>query len=119
MRYLITVNHEGTIDEEGVPEQMYADMGAFVEKLAADGILVDGSGLERLDKATRVTLSDGEVKVVDGPFSEAKEWIGGYFILQVRSHAEAVEYAKQSIELHRKHVPNMSVAHEVRRIEEA
>jgi hypothetical protein len=118
MRYLITVNHEGPIDEENTPEQMYADMGAFVEKLAADGILVDAAGLERLDKATRVSLNDGDVKVVDGPFSEAKEWIGGYFILQVRSHAEAVEYARQSIELHRKHVPNLSVSHEVRRIEE-
>lgn len=119
MRYLITVNHEGSIDEGSVPEEMYADMGAFVEKLAADGILVDGAGLEKLDKATRVSLTDGDAKVVDGPFSEAKEWLGGYFILQVRSHAEAVEYAKQSIELHRKHVPNMSVVHEVRRIEDA
>ncbi|HEX6197089.1 MAG TPA: YciI family protein [Jiangellaceae bacterium] len=118
MRYLITVNHEGPIDEGIFPEQLYADMGAFVEKLAADGILVDAAGLERLDKATRVSLNDGDVKVVDGPFSEAKEWIGGYFILQVRSHAEAVEYARQSIELHRKHVPNLSVSHEVRRIEE-
>lgn len=119
MRYLITVNHEGTIDEENVPQAMFDDMGAFVEKLAADGILVDGAGLERPDKATRVNLIDGEVKVVDGPFSETKEWIGGYFILQVRSHAEAVEYAKQSVELHRRHVPNMSVSHEVRRIEDA
>lgn len=118
MRYLITMNHEGPIDEGAVPEAMYADMGAFVEKLAADGILVDGAGLERLDKATRVTHSDGEVKVVDGPFSEAKEWLGGYFILQVRSHAEAVEYAKHSIDLHRKHVPHMSVMSEVRRIED-
>jgi hypothetical protein len=119
MRYLITASHEGSIDEENVPQGLHEGMGALVEKLAADGILVDAGGLERLDKATRVSLSDGEVKVVDGPFSEAKEWIGGYFILQVRSHAEAVEYAKQSIELHQKHVPHMSVSHEVRRIEEA
>jgi hypothetical protein len=119
MRYLITVNHEGTIDEENVPRAMYDDMGAFVEKLAADGILVDGAGLEPLDKATRVGLDGGEVKIVDGPFSETKEWIGGYFILQVRSHTEAVEYAKQSAELHRKHVPSMSIWHEVRRIEDA
>ncbi|MCH7232407.1 YciI family protein [Glycomyces sp. L485] len=116
MRYLINVVHEGPIDEQSVPAEMYEAMGGFVAKLAADGILIDGAGLEPTEKATRVNLRDGEVKVVDGPFAEAKEWVGGYFLVQCRGQDEAVEIAKHSIELHRKHVPGMNVVHEVRRI---
>jgi hypothetical protein len=119
MRYLITVVHENDIDQDKVPAGLYEDMGAFVAKLAADGVLIDANGLEPIEKATRVTLTGGEVKVVDGPFAESKEWIGGYFLLQVKSEAEAVEYAKQSIELHRTHVPWFEVSHEVRRIEDS
>jgi hypothetical protein len=116
MRYLINVIHEGELDESIVPSELHEAMGVFVSKLAADGVLVDGAGLEPTDKATRVTLSGGDVKVVDGPFAEAKEWVGGYFLVQCRSQAEAVEIAKGSIELHRKYVPGMSIVHEVRRI---
>ena len=94
MRYLITVSHEGTIDEENVPQGLHEGMGALVEKLSADGILVDAGGLQRLDKATRISLSDGDVKVVDGPFSEAKEVVGGFAILKADSKAEAIELVK-------------------------
>jgi hypothetical protein len=91
-------------------------MGAFVSKLAADGVLIDASGLAPVERATRVDLRGGETTIVDGPFAETKEWIGGYFILQVKSEAEAVEYAKHSVELHRKHFPGFEITHEVRQI---
>ncbi|GAB3223135.1 YciI family protein [Glycomyces halotolerans] len=117
MRYLINVVHEGgPIDPETVPAEMYEAMGGYVAKLAADGVLVDGAGLEPTERATRVDLHDGKVKILDGPFAEAKEWVGGYFIVQCRSQEEAVEIARQSVELHRKHAPGVDVVHEVRRI---
>ncbi|WP_199041343.1 YciI family protein [Glycomyces salinus] len=116
MRYLINVIHEGELDESSAPAQLFEDMGAYVGKLAADGVLVDGAGLEPTEKATRVVLNQGDVKTVDGPFAEAKEWVGGYFLVQCRSQAEAVEIAKGSIEIHRKNVPDWNVVHEVRRI---
>lgn len=115
MRYLITVVHEGRLPEE-IPAELYEAMGAFVSQLDADGILVDGAGLAPVEKATRVNLRGGEVEVVDGPFAETKEWVGGYFILQVASEAEAIEHARHSVELHRKHVPGFEVTHEVRQI---
>ncbi|MBB3038297.1 YciI family protein [Hoyosella altamirensis] len=115
MRYLITVNHEGELPTD-VPNELFEAMGAFVSKLAEDGILIDASGLAPIEKATRVELRGGDIKIVDGPFAETKEWLGGYFILQVRSEAEAIEYARQSVELHQKHVPGMNVAHDVRQI---
>jgi hypothetical protein len=117
MRYLITVVHDGPIDESQVTPELHEGMGALVEKLAADGILVDATGLAPIEDATRVNLRDGEVTVVDGPFAEAKEWIGGYFLVQVSSEAQAVEIAKQSIELHRVHAPGLDLVHEVRRTE--
>lgn len=116
MRYLITVVHHGPIDPSQVPAEMYEAMGAYVGKLAADGILADAAGLAPVEQGSRVVLRGGEVSVVDGPFAETKEWIGGFFILNVDSEADAIGYARQSIELHREHVPELEVTHEVRRI---
>ncbi len=91
-------------------------MGAFVSQLAADGVLVDAAGLAPVEKATRIDLRGGKVAVVDGPFAETKEWIGGYFILNVESEAKAIEHAKHSVELHRTHFPGFDISHEVRQI---
>lgn len=117
MRYLITVVHEGPEpDPADVPAELHEAMGAFVTKLDADGTLVDACGLAPMEKATRIDLRGGEVQVVDGPFAESKEWVGGYFILRVESEAEAIEHARYSVELHRKHFPGFDVTHEVRQI---
>ncbi len=116
MRYLINVVHDRPVAEADVPSQMYEAMGAFVSELAADGILVDAAGLEPTERGTRVDLRGGEVKIVDGPFAEAKEWVGGYFIVQCRAQEEAVAIARRSAELHREHAPGMELVHEVRRI---
>ena len=60
--------------------------------------------------------SGGKITVRDGPFAEAKEWVGGYFIVQCRAQEEAVAIARRSAELHREHAPGMELVHEVRRI---
>lgn len=116
MRYLINVVHDRPEDYEGDPTDLHAAMGAFVAELAADGVLVDAAGLEPVEQATRVDLHGGNVKIVDGPFAEAKEWVGGYFIVQCRGQEEAVEIARRSVELHREHAPGFEIVHEVRRI---
>ena len=116
MRYLITVVHKGPIDRKSIPAEMYEAMGSFVSKLTADGLLVDAAGLAPVEQGKRVNLRGGKVTVVDGPFAETKEWIGGFFILKVDSEAEAIDYARQSVELHRKHAPGFEVTHEVRQI---
>lgn len=119
MRYLINVVHDRPEDFEGDPSDLHEAMGAFVARLAADGVLVDAAGLEPAEHATRVDLHGGKVKILDGPFAETKEWVGGYFIVQCRSQEEAVEIARQSIELHREYAPGFEIVHEVRRILDA
>ncbi|HZD53875.1 MAG TPA: YciI family protein [Woeseiaceae bacterium] len=116
MRYLITVVHDGPIDRKSIPAEMYEAMGGFVSKLAEEGLLIDAAGLAPVEQATRINLRGGDVTVVDGPFAEVKEWIGGYFIVKAESEAEAIDYARRSVELHRKHAPGLEVTHEVRRI---
>ena len=73
-----------------------ADMGKFIEELAKSGVLLSTDGLQHSSKGARVTMNaDGSFKVVDGPFTEAKEIIGGYAIINVKSKAEAVELTKK------------------------
>lgn len=119
MRYLINVVHDRAEDFEGDSSELHEAMDAFVSKLAADGLLVDAAGLEPVEHATRVDLHGGQVKILDGPFAETKEWVGGYFIVQCRGQEEAVEIARHSIELHREHAPGFEIIHEVRRILDA
>jgi hypothetical protein len=117
MRYLITVVHDGP-EPLDVPAELYEAMGAYVSKLTADGVLLDGAGLAPIEKAKRIHLRGGAIEVVDGPFAETKEWVGGYFLVKVDSEEEAIEVARGSIELHRDHFPGFDVSHEIRRIME-
>ena len=68
-------------------------------------MFIDGAGLQPLSKATRVRLANGKINVTDGPFSEAKEVVGGYSLIEAGSHAEAVALATRFMELHRIHWP--------------
>jgi hypothetical protein len=76
-------------------EELLAAMGKYNEELAKAGVLLDLSGLYPTAEAKRVTFSEGKHTVVDGPFPESKEVIAGYWILQVKSMDEAVEWAKR------------------------
>ena len=89
-------------------------MGKFVEKSLKDGILVDTGGLLPSKEGARVRLANGQISVTDGPFSESKEVIGGWAILNARSKAEAVRIATEFMELHRKHWPGFEGESEVR-----
>jgi hypothetical protein len=75
---------------------MFAKMGAFVEEATKAGVLVATGGLGSLDEATKIKYdSDGNYTVLDGPFSEAKELIGGWALMETRDKDEAIEWTKR------------------------
>jgi len=80
------------------PELM-ADMGKFVEEATQAGVLIATGGLAPLDQATRIKYADGEFTVTDGPFTEAKELVGGWALMEVRDKAEAIEWTKRFLRL--------------------
>ncbi|MFC7502927.1 YciI family protein [Nocardioides sp. CPCC 206347] len=92
------VMHYQTQDmEDGVlpsPEQQAA-IGEYMQEAAMSGVLLSGEGVQSSAKGARVEVTDGNVRVIDGPFAEAKELIAGFAILEVDSLAEAVEHARK------------------------
>jgi hypothetical protein len=75
--------------------QMIAEMTRYNESLSKAGVLLALDGLQPPSKATRLTFSGRKPTVVDGPFAEAKEAVGGYWLIQVKSKEEAVEWARR------------------------
>jgi hypothetical protein len=76
-------------------EKLIADMGKFNEELVKAGIMLAGDGLKPSSKGKRVRFSNGKKTVIDGPFSETKELVAGYWIWQVKSIEEAVEWLRR------------------------
>jgi hypothetical protein len=96
MRFMIIV--KATQDSEaGVmpPDNLIADMQRYHEELAKAGVLLDASGLKASSKGWRVKYNGGKRTVVDGPFTESKELIAGYTIIQVKSREEALEWTRR------------------------
>ncbi len=80
------------------PELM-TEMGQFVEEATKAGVLVAAGGIAPLDEATRVSYADGKFTVIDGPFTEAKELVGGWALMEVRDKAEAIEWTKRFLRI--------------------
>jgi hypothetical protein len=76
-------------------QRLLADMGKFNEELVKAGVMLAGDGLQASSKGKRVRFSGEKRIVIDGPFAETKELIAGYWLWQVRSMAEAVEWVKR------------------------
>lgn len=96
MRFMIIV--KGNEDSEaGVmpSEEMLTEMGTYHEELAKAGVLLDGTGLQPTSKGWRLKYSGDKRTVIDGPFTEAKELIAGYTIIQVKSREEAMEWVRR------------------------
>ena len=97
MRFMIIV--KATKDSEaGVmpSEQLLTEMGRYNEELAQAGVLLAGEGLHPTSKGARVTFSGNQRTVIDGPFAETKELIAGFWLWQVKSMDEAVEWLKRA-----------------------
>jgi hypothetical protein len=100
MRFLSMIRIDETTGQ--VPsEQLMADMGRLIEELTRTGQLVSTAGLRPTSQGVRVRLHrGGKLSVVDGPFTETKEVIGGYAILEAQSKAEAVELTRRFLKVH-------------------
>jgi hypothetical protein len=84
-------------------EELLSAMGKYNEELMKAGVLLDGAGLKPTSKGARVRFSSGKPTVIDGPFTEAKELIAGYWIIQVKSREEAIEWARRAPAPHGPH----------------
>jgi hypothetical protein len=81
-------------------ERMMSEMGTLMAEMTSAGILLDTAGLAPTAQGKRVRLRDGTISVVDGPFTETKEVVGGYAMVNADSLEHAIEVAKRFVELH-------------------
>ena len=98
MRFMIVVKATKDSEAGKFPpdkEKMFAAMATYHEELVKAGVLLDASGLQPSSKGWRVKYKGGKRSVIDGPFTEAKELIAGYTIIQVKSKEEAIERTKR------------------------
>ncbi len=97
MRFMILVKADKDIEAGVLPStEMLAAMGKFNEELVKAGIMLAGEGLQASSKGSRVTFSGSKRTVVDGPFAETKELVAGFWLWQVRSKEEAIEWVKRA-----------------------
>lgn len=99
MRFM-TIYKPGEETTTPPTQEHIAAMGKFIEELANSGVLIQTDGLQHSSKGARVRMNaDGSFKIIDGPFTEAKEIIGGYAILNVKSKTEAIELTKKFLKV--------------------
>jgi hypothetical protein len=118
VKYLMMIKHSESTRSQEIPPALLEAMGEFVGQSFKSGVLKETAGLKPSAEGFRIRLSGGKVKVLDGPFSEAKEVVGGFAIVDVKSQEEALQIARDFIELHRKHWPGFECESEVRPFEE-
>jgi hypothetical protein len=114
MRFMMLVKSS---EAAGPPPQALMDaITESAERLSRDGILIEAGGLAPTAMSTCVRLSGGRVAVIDGPFTEAKEVVGGYAVHELKSKEEAVESAVWFMNLHKEHWPGWEGEVEIRQI---
>jgi hypothetical protein len=96
MRFMILVKADKNTEAGVLPsEQLLAEMGKFNEELVKAGVLLAGEGLQPSAKGARVKFSGAKRTVIDGPFAEVKELIAGFWLIEAKSKAEAIEWVKR------------------------
>jgi hypothetical protein len=96
------------------PKELMEAMGKLAEESFKSGEMIETGGLGPTASGSRVRLAGGKVTVTDGPFTEAKEVLGGYAIFELNSKEEAIERTQRFMELHREHWPGWEGETEVR-----
>ena len=117
MRYMMFIKHTEDYRGKTIPPGLIKAMDEFIGDYSKKGKFIDGAGLKSSHKGKRVQLRGGKISVIDGPFTESKELVGGYAIVEVESDAEALEIAKQFMDLHRVHWPEFEGESELRPFE--
>jgi hypothetical protein len=116
MRFMMMIQlEEGSGPPDGPSQEMMAEMGKLMEEMTKAGVMLDTAGLRPTSEATRLHWDHGKLSVLDGPFAEAKEVVGGYAIIQAKSQEEAAEWATRFVRLHG---DDWELTTEVRQIEE-
>lgn len=96
MRFMIIVKASPESEAGVMPsEKLLTDMGKYNEELVKAGVLLAGEGLQPSSKGARVKFSGNQRTVIDGPFAETKELIAGFWLIQVKSKEEAIEWVKR------------------------
>ena len=98
MRFLgYTLANEADMPTTPPDPEMYEKMGAFVEEAVNAGVIVATGGISPTSEGAIISLKDGEFTVVDGPFTEAKELVGGWALMECRDRDEAIEWSKRFV----------------------
>ena len=114
MQFMMMVK---SAENKGVPPREFMDaMAKLGEEAVKAGTMVVSGGLAPTATSTRVRLSKGQVRAIDGPFTEAKEVVGGFAVLEFKSKKEALEGAIGFMELHKKYWPGWEGETEVRQL---
>ena len=97
MRFMVLVKADKNSEAGAIPDtKLLADMGKFNEELTKAGVMLAGEGLQPSSKGARVRFSGGKKTVIDGPFAETKELVAGFWLWQVKSKEEAIEWLKRA-----------------------
>jgi hypothetical protein len=115
---MMFIKHTENYRLEEVPQALFEAMGQFVGESMKNGSIIDTAGLQPTSKGTRIRLSGGKLKVTDGPFTETKEVIGGYALVEAKSREEALALGTRFMDLHRIHWPAFEGECEVRPLED-
>ena len=96
MRFMVLLKANKTTESGALPDQrILTEMGKYNEELVKAGVLLAGEGLQPSSKGARIKFSGEKRTVIDGPFAETKELIAGFWLLQVKSKEEAIEWVKR------------------------
>jgi hypothetical protein len=118
MKHLMLIKHAESYRAEPIPQALMDAMGDFVTEGLKSGVLKDTAGLKSTAEGFRVRSSGNQLKGTDGPFTESKEVVGGYALVEVASKEEALQVARQFMEQHRIHWPAFEGECEVRQLED-
>ncbi|CAL9553020.1 hypothetical protein SUDANB176_04485 [Streptomyces sp. enrichment culture] len=115
-RYLSLIRiDENNAPAEGPSPELMQRMGELLEEMTKAGVLLDTAGLTPTAQGARVHYEGGRLSVTDGPFTESKEVVGGYALMQAKDKAEAIEWTKRFLKVHEEH---WTVTCEVREVVE-
>ena len=118
MKFLMMIKHAEQTRPFEPPKSLNDAMGAFVTEGFTRGWLKDTAGLKPTKDALRIRSKGGKLTTTDGPFTEAKEIVGGYAIVETNTREEALDIANRFMELHRIHIPEFECESEVRPAED-
>ena len=118
MKYLMMIRHAESYRSQQIPQALMDAMGEFVSTSTAAGVLKDTAGLKPSEAGFRVRSSGGKLTMTDGPFTETKEVVGGYAIVEATSDEHARAIAHEFMDLHRVHWPEFDGECEVRPVED-